>query len=388
MDIQAFLDAISAHIANNPPPPAQAVVVPFALYPGEAHQGVLDLTKPEVAKLFAKATAPIAPQYGLEESLLRTFLEQVNERARVHNWDALLTVPDATTVGRNIISHFGMVTIEECRTHALTYTHTSSRLAQDNVMLYQFLLASMSEKGMKALLPDKELYYVRPNQPSGVCFLKLIIGKASVDTNAKVSLLRKRIAKLGEMMDEMKGNVRNFNVYASEQRDQLVGRGHTVEELLTHLFDAYLNGVPDEEFHRYIEMHRNKYDDGATIDADELMRLAVTKYDTIMQRKEAGLEGEKKIMALKAEAMLNNNADSYYKASMAQKKEAYVVPEIMKIPPCPNDPASKDIKVKNKAGKERMQLPLVWQASTLDSPYSKRMHVARSNRKENESKSR
>ena len=38
---------------------------------------------------------------------------------------------------------------------------------------------------------------------------------------------------LGEMMDEMKGNVRNFNVYASEQRDQLVCRGHTVDELLT-----------------------------------------------------------------------------------------------------------------------------------------------------------
>lgn len=352
--IQQFLDALTAHMAANPPQAPAAV--PFALFPGAVNQGVLNFNKSEIAKLFYKAVTPVDPQYDLQEHLLRTFLEQVLERARLNNWDDLLMVPDAATTPRNIITHFGMLKIEDCVTHALTYTGVvDSRLAHNNMMMYQFLSNSISEAGMALMIPDKDVYFVRPKQPSAICFLKILIGKASVDTNAKVSLLRKRVAKLGDMMhDEFKGDVRKFNVYASECRDQLVGRGHSVDELLTFLFDAYRNGVPDEEFHRYIEMQQNKYDDGAIINAEELMRLAVTKFDTIMQRKEMAGEGEKKIMALKAEQVYE--LTETYESNYAQKREAYVVPEMMKIPPGPNEPKSKEFKVKNKAGKERMQL--------------------------------
>lgn len=276
-------------------------------------------------RCFTRQLRPLDPLYGLKEDLLRTFLEQVLERARMNNWDNLLMVRDAAGTIRNIIAHFGMLKIEECVTHALTYTGVvDSRLAQDNMMMYQFLSNSVSEAGMKLMIPEKGVYYVRPKQPSAICFLKILIGKASVDMNAKMTVLRKRVAKLGDVMhDEFKGNVRNFNVYAADCRDQLVGRGHTIDELLTHLFDAYLNGVPDEEFHRYIEMHQNKYDDGVVINAKELMRLAVTKYDAIMQRKEAVGEGEKTIMALKAEK--EYEPTETYESNYAQKREAYAV---------------------------------------------------------------
>ena len=161
--------------------------------------------------------------------------------------------------------------MDNCRAYATghvglaTATANNTRLSQDSMMLYQFLLNSLSDSAQLAMLSDKELYYLN-DFPSGVCFLKAIIGRSSIDTNAKVTMLRKRIAKLADTMkNEHKGNVRDFNIYVAEQRDQLRGRGHDVNELLTHLFDAYLNGVNDEEFHRYIESYQNQYDDGAVI---------------------------------------------------------------------------------------------------------------------------
>jgi hypothetical protein len=102
------------------------------------------------------------------------------------------------------------------------------------------------------------------------------------------------------MKDDHKGNVRSFNTFVAHQRDQLTGRGQVVDELLTHLFDAYLTGVPNEEFHRYIESYRNRWDDGETMDAEQLMRNALVKYETITQRQASINEGEVKVMALVA----------------------------------------------------------------------------------------
>jgi hypothetical protein len=79
------------------------------------------------------------------------------------------------------------------------------------------------------MLAEKDTYYVT-NVPSGVCFLKAIIVRSSIDSTAKVGMLRKNIANLpNDIIDEFKGNICTFNIYASEQK-QLIGRGKGVEE--------------------------------------------------------------------------------------------------------------------------------------------------------------
>lgn len=343
--------AANAAVAPQPPQP-----VPFALLPGAANVNPLDWSKAEAMKLFHKATFALDPKFGMKEETLRTFIEQIRERSRIYNWDYLLTVPDAATVGRNLLDRYGMVTMADCQAYATnhvglaTATTNNTRLSQDSMMLYQFLLNSLSESAKLAMLSDKESYYIN-DFPSGVCFLKAIIGRSSIDTNAKVTMLRKRIAKLADtMQNEYKGNVRDINIYVAEQRDQLRGRGHEVNELLTHLFDAYLNGVNDEEFHRYIESYQNQHDDGAVINPDTLMHNALTKYDTIMQRREIAGESENKIMALYAEkrdevieklleklevnmAQSKNNNNSN-KGKAFNKK----IPEWKKVAPGENDP--------------------------------------------------
>jgi hypothetical protein len=145
------------------------------------------------------------------------------------------------------------------------------------MMCYQFLMSSLTDKAKLQILSEKENYHIN-DLPSGVCFLKAIIGRSSIDSTAKVGMLRKQIANLpASIIDEHKGNIRTFNIYVAEQREQLLGRGKSVEELVTFLFDAYLN-VPDEEFRRYIEVYRDRHDEGKPIDDETLMRVALNKY--------------------------------------------------------------------------------------------------------------
>jgi phage host-nuclease inhibitor protein Gam len=312
---QAFVDAIMAAAgvaanaaaataanataaANAAQPPA-----PFALLPGASNTAALDWNKTEAMKLFHKAIFALDPKFGMDEDNLRTFIEQVRERARIFNWNDLLTVNDSTGTARNILNSYGMVTLANCQAHAATHVGIafSSRMAQDSMMLYQFLMNSLNDAAKLNILSDQESYTVN-DQPSGVCFLKVIIGRSSIDTNAKIVMLRKKIARLADTMkNQFKGNVREFNTYVATQRDQLLGRGQVVSELLTHLFDAYLNGVNDEEFHRYIETYQNLYDDGTVVTPESLMKNALNKYDTIMQRKEVSGDNENRILALSAE---------------------------------------------------------------------------------------
>jgi hypothetical protein len=176
-------------------------------------------------------------------------------------------------------------------------------------MLFQFLHNSLTDKARLLLMSDADVYTVG-GEGDGVVFFKLIVGRASIDTNAKVNMLRQKIANLKvTMRDEYKGNVRQFNVYVANLRDELIGRGHQVDELVTHLFDAYTQSVPNDEFHCYIEMHRNMYDDGLVLTSEQLMRHAVTKYDTIHQRSKALQEGEPPVLALQASAKTPKKED-------------------------------------------------------------------------------
>jgi hypothetical protein len=118
-------------------------------------------------------------------------------------------------------------------------------MAQDSAMLFQFLTNSVTSEAKLTLLADKDLYQINGVR-DGVVFLKSIVGKASFDTNAKVNMLRLKIANLKNTMRvEHNGNVRDFNLYVNSIKEQLTGRGQPASELITHLFDAYLGSVPN-----------------------------------------------------------------------------------------------------------------------------------------------
>jgi hypothetical protein len=201
--------------------------------------------------------------------------------------------------------------------------NTQTRQAQDAAMLLQFLHNSITDKAKLLLILDADVYTVA-GETDGVVFFKLIVARASIDTNAKVNMIRQKISNLkNTLRDEYKGNVREFNVYVANLRDELVGRGQQVDELVAHLFEAYTQSVPNDEFHRYIEMHRNMYDDGLLLSSEQLMRHAVTKYDTINQRASTSQESEPLVLALQVanEVKKGENKNELLQALLAKLGE-------------------------------------------------------------------
>jgi hypothetical protein len=119
---------------------------------GAANPKVLDFSKTDALKLFNKATTALDTKFDLIEEKMRTFMEQVRERARIFNWDSLLTINDDGRTPRNLIDRYGMLTMDNCRAHATAYLAAKDRMTLDSMMLYQFLVTSLTEKAQLTML--------------------------------------------------------------------------------------------------------------------------------------------------------------------------------------------------------------------------------------------
>lgn len=304
--IQAIIDAANANQAATVAAAAAAVPAaqaasPFALLPGDARADPLDYKKPEDMKVFNKAVSGADTKFDMKEGNLRTFLDVVNEQARVFNWKDVVDIPDGNGDKRNLLTHFGQLSYNDCLVYVTAHLGQQNKRAQDDGIMYQYLLNSLTPEARLTMIAAQSAYTIN-KVPSGILFLKTIVGRSSVDTYAKVMLLRKEISNLHYRMIEMKGNVREFNVYVAHKQAELQGRGHTADELVTHLFIAYLR-VPNDNFLRYINGKKDQYEDDGLLTADQLMTIALARYDLICQQEAARDEGEERIVALLAERM-------------------------------------------------------------------------------------
>ena len=109
----------------------------------------------------------------------------VNLRDRVHrfNWQILITIPlnDGTT--RNLLTHYGQVTIDNAHAHAATYIGTQTRTTQDNDMFYYFLAGSLTPAFRAKLLLYASLYMVNGVTTTSI-MLKQIIVLSRIDNAA------------------------------------------------------------------------------------------------------------------------------------------------------------------------------------------------------------
>jgi hypothetical protein len=119
--------------------------------------------------------------------------------------------------------------------HALTYISTQARTAQDSGMMFMFLQASLSDSSNSIILINPAEYTVN-GQPLGPCFLKVIIGKASVETIATVNVLRNSISNLVVKMSEYNSNIKLFNNHVTYLKNALLSRMEQVPEHMMNLF--------------------------------------------------------------------------------------------------------------------------------------------------------
>jgi hypothetical protein len=123
--------------AGPPTPPV------FTLAPALANTATyLVLTSSTGAKHFkGTTTEPLSAQPFdfTDPSDLQVFLDLALKKSQVWGWNTIFTIPvtnpvTATTTSRNLLSEYGMISLESVTAHVLTYYATPSKQAQDSFM--------------------------------------------------------------------------------------------------------------------------------------------------------------------------------------------------------------------------------------------------------------
>jgi hypothetical protein len=170
---------------------------------------------------------------------------------------AVAGVAQAAPPPINLITNYGQVTSEQVRTHAAVFMALQQRNSQNSLMLYMFLSNSLDTTAHNIMDMNPENYRVNGDN-EGVIFLKEIINKAYVDTNATVDTIRKAVSKLDDKIKELKFDIKAFNTYVQTQVNALSAHGIECTELITNLFSAFKQ-VPDNKFLQHAQMYYFQY---------------------------------------------------------------------------------------------------------------------------------
>jgi hypothetical protein len=284
--LQQQAQQIAALQAQVPVPPVAPLA--FALTPAMAQDGIINYKDPAGIKLHKAIIAPLATLYDGTPSKLMAFLDSIKQRASDSGWNRdLLNVSNqdpVTPVQLNLIVSHRMLTLANVRAHAITYIGQPTRLAQDSFMMYEFLRDSLTDEARIRISVEATKFEINGTR-DGPCYLKVILMKFYVETNATNFFLRQSLLQLPKKMEELKSNVPAFNDHVQAITVDLAAGGQESSDLLVYLFLSYLT-IEDSNFKRFIERKKEDYDDGKdTITADTLMDQALNKFNQLNQAK-------------------------------------------------------------------------------------------------------
>ena len=262
---------------------------PFALHPADAIQAIINLTMREGVKLYQNATRSFytdpADFFNCEALGLHGFLKEVKGRASRFRWrDAILEIPNdiANPLGgtRNLLTHYGELSLDHLRAWETTYIHGISRAAQHMTHLHLCLMNSLTQagKGKVRLWSDQ---FILDGRESGILLLKVIIRESHLDTNATTNSIRTQLSNLDEYITTIGCDIIKFNEHVKRLLEQLNAHGGETQDLLTNLFKAYMS-IKDVCFVDYINEKLSRYEEGELMEADQLMTLTANKYKNMM----------------------------------------------------------------------------------------------------------
>lgn len=240
-------------------------------------------------KLHKAIVAALATPFDGSPSKLQAFLDEVRQRASNSGWTAnLLSISNqdpVNPVNYNLILHHRMLTLDNVRAHAATYIGQQTRLAQDSFMMYEFLHNSFTDTARIRLSVKSDKFEINNIQDGPPSYLKVLLIKFYVETNATNFHLRECLHHLPLKMKELKSNVANFNDYVQNIVSNLPSGGQTSSDLIVFLFLAYLE-VEDSTFKKFIKRRKEEYDDGKEeITVQSLMDQALNKFNQLNENK-------------------------------------------------------------------------------------------------------
>lgn len=275
----------------------------FAITPAVAKKQALSYANGEDSKIFKSGAMKLTVDINGTAENLNLMLAAIEDRAVQNGWlDTILNIYNSQGEAKDLLTHYGELSIDEIRQHVLTYIHKNTRAAQDSMMMYQCISNSMTQEAQKKVMIYKNEYYVDERTPSGPLMLKVLIRESYIDTNATVKIVQENLSSLDTYMVKIDSNIEKFNRYVYGNLMQLNARGCVTNDLMANLFKGYAQ-ASDKAFVAYIAKKEDDFDEGRDIGHAALMHLALQKYKVLKEsgKWNAPTEAETKIIALEAE---------------------------------------------------------------------------------------
>ena len=114
--------------------------------------------------------------------------------------------------------------------------------------------------------------------------------------------IRQKLCDLDKYLLKVGGNITKTNLHVKLLLNQLAARKEHTTDLIANLFKAYSTSS-DPAFREYIKKKRDNYEDGDTYTANQIMKLAGNKYESMTEAQEwnAPTKEQEQIMVLKAQ---------------------------------------------------------------------------------------
>ncbi|CAJ1950202.1 unnamed protein product [Cylindrotheca closterium] len=285
---------------------------PGSLTPGQATRGTLQYAgNKQHYYLFRSATRRLDEEtlFDCTSDNFYQFMKNLGERADEFGWSTrggILHVPKADGTMVNLLTEYGSITLEEIEIHERSYWNNGYRKSQDDRMLYECIMKSLSTLGKAKVNIHSSDYKLMSGQynryPSGLCLLKVVVRESYLDSNATTGMLRQRLATLDLYLPTVNNDIIKFNMHVKMLLEGLQARGEQTLDLLTNLFRGYMV-CSDKEFVKYITDLETDHDmENRPITAAKLMKLAEKKYKIMvsLEKWEAPTQVDEQIMALQA----------------------------------------------------------------------------------------
>ena len=295
----------------NTNPPVNPINVPAAAVNCPTYTGLLDWGRKEHTRIWEEGVKPTMDKYSMEPLSKSSFVLQTKLKAQDFELSTKYGtgILDIQNGGEflSLLDHYGSLLINEVQAYVKSWIDRTSRASQDDEIVYEYVCKTLSNDALLQAFQKSDQFYVDMTggpQPSRVLFLKTVLDKSSLSSQAMVMKHKKELTQLPRLMENHKWNIPKFNEAVQAIELALTQYGSTAPDLLHQLMPAYLR-CPEPKFRAYIKQKKNAYEDGSLVlSAKSLMDFAQSKYLTQRDQDDwnPGIDDNRKdsIFALKA----------------------------------------------------------------------------------------
>ena len=299
--------------------------IPFALAPGQADNGMLNLTTKEGRKIFESITKASGKEYDATPRDMMSFIGAARIHGRNHGWESsIYAVPkdltDPLGPTYHLVNDYGQYSYKEIYDHCKTYIGTETRAAQDSYLFANWIRNQLSKEAMSKLERKHKKYTIRGVEVGPLLF-KLYIQECRADSRATISAIRGSLHNLEDYFQQVEYNVTKLVDHTIDLLNELEARGAETHDLLDTLFRTFKK-APNEEFTDYIRQKKNSWEAGdIELDPEELLELADMKYRTLSENKEWNAPSEETAKILALETQIAKLQEDLKKKQSANNKK-------------------------------------------------------------------